>query len=90
MACFVQMDIVFAKVAMSEIPENFDVCNEELLRNLDLRCIRSLNGKFVYLLLLNSWFTLGGHLLALVLKASVRPLSGAALGLAREINTAVC
>jgi poly(A) polymerase len=46
---FVKMDIVFARLALSEVPENMDVGNEELLKNLDLRCIRSLNGKFIEL-----------------------------------------
>ena len=41
------MDIVFARLALSEIPDNLDLSNELLLRNLDVRCIRSLNGLYI-------------------------------------------
>lgn len=40
------MDILFARLALQEIPDELDLREESLLRNLDLKCIRSLNGIF--------------------------------------------
>ena len=44
-----QMDMLFARLALQEIPENTDLREEGLLKNLDLRCIRSLNGLYCFL-----------------------------------------
>lgn len=44
-----QIDILFARLALQTIPENLDLRDDSLLKNLDIRCIRSLNGNFVYL-----------------------------------------
>lgn len=38
------MDILFARLALQEIPEDLDLREESLLKNLDIKCIRSLNG----------------------------------------------
>uniref|UniRef100_A0A8C4DTQ9 polynucleotide adenylyltransferase n=1 Tax=Dicentrarchus labrax TaxID=13489 RepID=A0A8C4DTQ9_DICLA len=38
------MDLVFAQLAQRSIPDNLDLLNNNLLRNLDSRCVRSLNG----------------------------------------------
>ncbi|TSP57635.1 Poly(A) polymerase alpha [Bagarius yarrelli] len=44
--CFdgIEIDILFARLALQTIPENLDLRDDGLLRNLDIRCIRSLNG----------------------------------------------
>lgn len=43
-----QIDILFARLALQTIPENLDLRDDSLLRNLDIRCIRSLNGNYLY------------------------------------------
>ncbi|KAK9956262.1 hypothetical protein ABG768_014007 [Culter alburnus] len=40
----IEIDILFARLALQTIPENLDLRDDGLLRNLDIRCIRSLNG----------------------------------------------
>ncbi|KAL4639945.1 poly(A) polymerase gamma [Arapaima gigas] len=40
----IEIDLLFARLALQSIPENLDLCGDSLLRNLDIRCIRSLNG----------------------------------------------
>ncbi|KAL2081811.1 hypothetical protein ACEWY4_021629 [Coilia grayii] len=44
--CFdsIEIDILFARLALQTIPENLDLRDDSLLKNLDIRCIRSLNG----------------------------------------------
>jgi poly(A) polymerase len=44
--CFdgVEIDVLFARLALQTIPEDLDLRDDSLLRNLDIRCIRSLNG----------------------------------------------
>ncbi|XP_016069143.1 PREDICTED: poly(A) polymerase beta, partial [Miniopterus natalensis] len=44
--CFggVEIDILFARLALPTIPEDLDLRDDSLLKNLDIRCIRSLNG----------------------------------------------
>ncbi|XP_062036331.1 poly(A) polymerase beta [Lepus europaeus] len=44
--CFdgVEIDILFARLALQTIPEDLDLRDDSLLKNLDIRCIRSLNG----------------------------------------------
>ena len=44
----VQMDMLFARLALQEIKEDQDLRDEMLLKNLDMRCIRSLNGENRY------------------------------------------
>jgi len=36
--------MVFARLALSEIRDDVDLSDENLLKNLDIRCIRGLNG----------------------------------------------
>uniref|UniRef100_A0A8C9B083 Poly(A) polymerase n=1 Tax=Prolemur simus TaxID=1328070 RepID=A0A8C9B083_PROSS len=38
------IDILFARLALQTIPEDLDLRDDSLLKNLDIRCIRSLNG----------------------------------------------
>ncbi|XP_040903448.1 poly(A) polymerase alpha-like [Toxotes jaculatrix] len=38
------VDLVFARLLQRSVPENLKVCNNELLKNLDKLCVRSLNG----------------------------------------------
>ncbi|XP_072032189.1 poly(A) polymerase beta-like isoform X2 [Amphiura filiformis] len=40
----IEMDILFARLALQIIPENLDLTDNSLLRNLDQKCVRSLNG----------------------------------------------
>uniref|UniRef100_A0A8C1TSJ6 Poly(A) polymerase n=1 Tax=Cyprinus carpio TaxID=7962 RepID=A0A8C1TSJ6_CYPCA len=40
----IEIDILFARLALQAIPENLDLRDDGLLKNLDIRCIRSLNG----------------------------------------------
>ncbi|TKC40015.1 hypothetical protein EI555_008819, partial [Monodon monoceros] len=43
--CFagIEIDILFARLAPQTTPEDLDLRDESLLKNLDIRCIRSLN-----------------------------------------------
>uniref|UniRef100_A0A4W5Q3F3 Poly(A) polymerase n=1 Tax=Hucho hucho TaxID=62062 RepID=A0A4W5Q3F3_9TELE len=38
------IDLLFARLALQSIPDNLDLRGDSHLRNLDIRCIRSLNG----------------------------------------------
>ena len=38
------MDLLFARLALAVIPSNLNLLDKTLLRNLDQRCVRSLNG----------------------------------------------
>ena len=38
------MDLLFARLALAIIPSNLNLLDKTLLRNLDQRCVRSLNG----------------------------------------------
>lgn len=40
----IEIDLLFARLALKEIPDNFDLSDDILLKNLDPRCVRSLNG----------------------------------------------
>ncbi|CAO2623957.1 Poly(A) polymerase alpha [Lemmus lemmus] len=40
----IEIDILFARLALQTIPEDLDLRDYSLLKNLDIRCIRSLNG----------------------------------------------
>uniref|UniRef100_A0A8C2L972 polynucleotide adenylyltransferase n=1 Tax=Cricetulus griseus TaxID=10029 RepID=A0A8C2L972_CRIGR len=44
--CFdgIEIDILFARLALQTILEDFDLRDDSLLKNLDIRCIRRLNG----------------------------------------------
>lgn len=39
-----QIDLLFARLALQSIPDNLDLRGDSILKNLDIRCIRSLNG----------------------------------------------
>ncbi|KAG7229895.1 hypothetical protein INR49_009613 [Caranx melampygus] len=39
-----RIDLLFARLALQSIPDNLDLRGDSILRNLDIRCIRSLNG----------------------------------------------
>lgn len=40
----IEIDILFARLALQTIPGDLDLRDDSLLKNLDIRCIRSLNG----------------------------------------------
>ncbi|XP_030234341.1 poly(A) polymerase gamma isoform X2 [Gadus morhua] len=40
----IEIDLLFARLALQSIPDNLDLRGDSMLRNLDIRCIRSLNG----------------------------------------------
>ena len=40
-----QLDMLFARLALPQIPMDQDLRTEALLQNLDQKCVRSLNGK---------------------------------------------
>ncbi|XP_057597547.1 poly(A) polymerase type 3-like [Hippopotamus amphibius kiboko] len=44
--CFdgIETDILFARLALQAIPEDLDLRDDSLLKNVDIRCIRRLNG----------------------------------------------
>jgi len=42
--CIFQLDMLFARLALPTIPEDMDLRDENLLKNLDQKCVRSLNG----------------------------------------------
>ena len=41
----VAIDFLFARLALSAIPEDLELRDDNLLRNLDERCVRSLGGE---------------------------------------------
>lgn len=45
-----KIDILFARLALQTIPEDLDLRDDSLLKNLDIRCIRSLNGMYTQIL----------------------------------------
>ena len=50
--------MVFARLALSEIRDDVDLSDENLLKNLDIRCIRGLNGVFTRHSLLSAFMDL--------------------------------
>lgn len=40
----IEIDLLFARLALKEIHDDFDLRDDSLLKNLDPRCVRSLNG----------------------------------------------
>jgi len=40
----IEIDLLFARLALTTIPDDLDLLDENLLKNLDARCVRSLNG----------------------------------------------
>ena len=40
-----QLDMLFARLALPTISDDIDLRDEALLKNLDQKCVRSLNGK---------------------------------------------
>lgn len=43
----IPIDFTMARLALSTIPEDLDLSDDNLLRNLDERCVRSLNGAYI-------------------------------------------
>lgn len=42
-----QLDMLFARLALKDIPEQQDLRDVNILKNLDPKCVRSLNGEWV-------------------------------------------
>jgi poly(A) polymerase len=42
----IPLDFLMARLALSSIPDDLSLKDDNLLRNLDERCIRSMNGGF--------------------------------------------
>ena len=40
-----QIHLLFARLALPEVPDDFSLNDENLLKNLDQKCVRSLNGE---------------------------------------------
>ncbi|KAL7295550.1 hypothetical protein TKK_0011191 [Trichogramma kaykai] len=40
----IEIDMLFARLAMKEVPESTDLKDDLILKNLDAKCVRSLNG----------------------------------------------
>ncbi|XP_011494043.1 PREDICTED: poly(A) polymerase type 3-like isoform X2 [Ceratosolen solmsi marchali] len=40
----IEIDMLFAKLALKEVPDSMDLRDDMLLKNLDPKCVRSLNG----------------------------------------------
>lgn len=40
----IEIDLLFARLNLKEIPDNFDLREDGLLKNLDTKCVRSVNG----------------------------------------------
>jgi poly(A) polymerase len=41
------MDLLFARLALAQVPDKLDLLDESLLKNLDPKCVKSLNGKIL-------------------------------------------
>lgn len=41
----IPLDFLMARLALSSVPENLSLKDDNLLRGLDDRCVRSLNGE---------------------------------------------
>lgn len=44
--CLLQLDMVFARLTLPQIPDEIDLRDESLLRHLNTKCVRSLNGEW--------------------------------------------
>ena len=45
MFLFLKMDMLFARLAFTSVPKKLDLLDINLLKNLDQKCVRSLNGE---------------------------------------------
>ena len=82
----IELDMLFARLALQVIPEDEDLRDESLLKNLDIKCIRSLNGTwdhFFMLLDIKCIRSLNGtwdHFFMLLDIKCIRSLNGSGLG----------
>ncbi|CAB4008917.1 poly(A) polymerase type 3-like, partial [Paramuricea clavata] len=42
--CGIEMDLLFARLALAQVPDNLDLLDESLLKHLDPKCVKSLSG----------------------------------------------
>ena len=40
----IEIDMLFARLALKDVPEDVDLKDDQILKNLDEKCVRSLNG----------------------------------------------
>ena len=40
----IEIDLLFARLALKEVPDSVDLKDDTILKNLDEKCVRSLNG----------------------------------------------
>ncbi len=43
----IELDMLFARLSYSTIPDDLDLKDDSILKNLDQKCVRSLNGKLI-------------------------------------------
>jgi len=49
----IELDMLFARLSYSTIPEDLDLRDDSILKNLDQKCVRSLNGMVILFLKIN-------------------------------------
>jgi poly(A) polymerase len=50
----IPIDFLMARLALSSIPDDLDLRDDNLLRNLDEKCVRSLGGRLCFLNILKA------------------------------------
>lgn len=46
--------MLFARLSNSTIPDDLDLKDDSILKNLDQKCVRSLNGNFIFKIISNN------------------------------------
>ncbi|XP_047429930.1 poly(A) polymerase beta-like [Mugil cephalus] len=88
----IEIDLVFAKIPQRSVPENLDLLDNNVVKNIDERCIRSLNGFRVteeILRLVPNVFTFRQTLRAIKLWANRRNIYSNMLGFLGGVSWAI-
>ena len=69
----IPLDFLMARLALSSVPQNLSLKDDNLLRNLDERCVRSLNGMYIWCFhygtgYISSHFKLGSRVIDEILR----------------------